>query len=117
MKKIYFLSTCDTCKRIMKENDFSGFEKREIKSQPVSEEELEEMKKLSSTYEALFSRRASKYKELGLKELSLTEQDYKKYILSDYTFLKRPVVIDDQKIFIGNDKKNLEALKNHLSNN
>jgi len=62
----------------------------------------------------LFSRRARKYKELGLKDQTLTEEDYKNYILSDYTFLKRPVIIDKDKIFIGSDKKNLEVLSAHF---
>lgn len=115
MKKIYYLKTCDTCRRIMKEMDFSGFEKQEIKTESITEAQLDEMKKLAGSYEALFSRKAKKYKEMGLKDVVLDEKDYKNYILSDYTFLKRPVVIDGKEIFIGNEKKNLERLMLHLS--
>ncbi|MDM1073267.1 hypothetical protein HX001_12320 [Empedobacter brevis] len=114
MKKIFFLKSCDTCKRIMKEFDFTGFELHEIKSTAISEEELAEMKDLAGSYEALFSRRAQNYKKLGLKDQQLSEEDIKNYILSDYTFLKRPVVVDGNKIFIGNEKKNLEALGQYL---
>src|SRR5690554_254122 len=110
MKKIYYLQTCDTCKRIMKQFDFEGFEIQNIKTESITESQLEAMKALAGSYEALFSRRARKYKELGLKDQTLTEEDYKNYILSDYTFLKRPVIIDGDKIFIGSDKKNLEVL-------
>ena len=114
MKKVFFLKTCDTCKRIMKEFDFTGFDLHEIKSTAITAEELEEMKNLAGSYEALFSRRAQNYKKLGLKDQQLSEDDIKNYILSDYTFLKRPVVIDGDKIFIGNKKKNLEALGQYL---
>lgn len=114
MKKIFFLKTCDTCKRIMKELDFTGFDLHEIKSTAISEDELVEMKDLAGSYEALFSRRAQNYKKLGLKDQQLSEDDIKNYILSDYTFLKRPVVVDGEQIFIGNEKKNLEALGQHL---
>lgn len=114
MKKIFFLKTCDTCKRIMKELDFTGFDLHEIKSTAISEEELAEMKNLAGSYEALFSRRAQNYKKLGLKDLQLSEDDIKNYILTDYTFLKRPVVVDGDKIFVGNEKKNLEALGQYL---
>ena len=69
------------------------------------------MKKMAGSDEALFSRRALKYKELGLKDKALTEKDYRNYILEEYTFLKRPVVIINDKIFIGSEKKNVEALK------
>jgi len=115
MKKIYYLSTCDTCKRIMKEIGVdSTWEKQDIKTAPISEEQLEEMKALSGTYEALFSKRAQKYKALGLKDMNLTEADYKKYILQEYTFLKRPVVLLGEAIFIGNAKKVTEAIQKVL---
>ena len=114
MKKIFFLKTCDTCKRIMKELDFTGFDLHEIKSIAITEAELIEMKDLAGSYEALFSRRAQNYKKLGLKDQKLSEDEIKNYILSDYTFLKRPVVVDGDKIFIGNEKKNLEALGQYL---
>ena len=99
----------------MKEFDFTGFDLHEIKSTAITAEELEEMKNLAGNYEALFSRRAQNYKKLGLKDQQLSEDDIKNYILSDYTFLKRPVVVDGDKIFIGNEKKNLEALGQYLS--
>ncbi|ANH83343.1 hypothetical protein A8C56_22260 [Niabella ginsenosidivorans] len=114
MKKIYYLGTCDTCRKIMQEAGISstaGFEMQDIKTQPVTSAQLEAMKKLAGSYEALFSRRALLYKELGLKDQQLKEADYKKYILKEYTFLKRPVVIINDKIFIGSEKKTIAALK------
>lgn len=82
-----------------------------IKEEKITPVQLDEMKKMAGSYEALFSRRALKYKELGLKDKQLTEKDYRKFILEEYTFLKRPVVIMNEKIFIGSEKKNVEALK------
>lgn len=114
MKKVFYLKTCDTCKRILKELDFTSFELQDIKTTAITPDELEQMKELAGSYEALFSRRAQNYKKLGLKDILLTEEDIKNYILTDYTFLKRPVVIDMDAIFIGNEKKNLENLAAHL---
>jgi len=85
---------------------------QDIKFEKITPAQLEEMKKMAGSYEALFSRRAMKYKELGLKDKKLEEKDYRKYILEEYTFLKRPVVILNDKIFIGSEKKTVEALKN-----
>jgi arsenate reductase len=51
---------------------------------------------------------------MGLKDKKLTEDDYKKLILEEYTFLKRPVVILKDKIFVGSEKKNVAALKDAL---
>ncbi|WP_321297088.1 ArsC/Spx/MgsR family protein [Marinifilum fragile] len=115
MKKIYHLSSCTTCQRIIKELDIdSDFELQDIKTQKISADQLEEMKNLSGSYESLFSRRAIKYKELGLKEKVLSENDYRDYILSEYTFLKRPVLLIDGAIFVGNAKKTVENAKKAL---
>ncbi len=85
-----------------------------IKEEKISAAQLEEMKKKAGSYEALFSRRAIKYKEMGLKDRQLAEKDYKKLILDEYTFLKRPVVLYRDRIFIGSEKKNVQALKEAL---
>lgn len=110
MKKIYYLKTCDTCKRILKQLNLDEFELQEIKTQPITVKQLEEMHAVSKSYEALFSRRSKKYAAMDLKNQTLTEKDYKQLILEEYTFLKRPVTLIDSKIFIGNSKKNVEAL-------
>ncbi|MBC2843675.1 arsenate reductase family protein [Winogradskyella flava] len=112
MKKIYYLSTCDTCKRIMHSLNLSDdFELQDIKTQPISKYQIEHMRSLTDSYESLFSKRARLYKELGLKDKSLSEDNYKNYILEHYTFLKRPVVICNDQIFIGNSKKTIEGAK------
>lgn len=83
---------------------------QDIKFEKITEEQLDEMKKIAGSYASLFSRRAMKYKELGLKDKKLGEKEYRKFILEEYTFLKRPVVIIDDKIFIGSEKKTIESL-------
>ena len=117
MHKIYTLSTCDTSKRILKPVDNSKFSIKDIKKESISKAELEEMKGLAGSYENLFSRRSRTYISMGLKDKELNEEEYKSYILKDYTFLKRPVVIIGEEIFIGNQKKNVEALYEKLKIN
>jgi arsenate reductase len=116
MRKIYHLGNCTTCQAIIKETkiDKKGFEMQDIKPEKITPAQLDQMKKMAGSYEALFSRRALKYKELGLKNKRLSEADYREYILEEYTFLKRPVIIINEKIFVGNDKKTVEALKKEL---
>jgi arsenate reductase len=91
-----------------------GFVQQDIKTEPITVGQIEEMKNLAGSYEALFSRVARKYKSMGLKDKNLGEDDYRTYILEEYTFLKRPVFIIEDEIFIGNSKKNVEALKAKL---
>ncbi|MDG1805196.1 ArsC/Spx/MgsR family protein [Flavicella sp.] len=114
MKKIYYLKTCDTCKRILKELNLEGVTLQEIKTESITASQLEEMYALSGSYEDLFSKRAQLYKSRGLKDQQLTEEDFKNLILETYTFLKRPVAIINDEIFIGNSKKNIEALTEAL---
>lgn len=115
MKKIYYLSTCDTCKRILKELDPSAEVKlQDIKEFPILDEELELLKSHSGSYEALFSKRARLYKERGLNAKELTEEDYRELLLEHYTFLKRPVILVEEEIFIGNARKTVEAAKEAL---
>ncbi|MDB4202568.1 arsenate reductase [Polaribacter sp.] len=111
MKKVYFLQTCDTFRRILKEVNTTGFESQEIKSNPVNVPQLEEMHQRSGSYEALFNKRAKLYKALDLKNKTLSEADYRQYILEEYTFLKRPVFMVEDSIFIGNSKNVIAALK------
>lgn len=112
MKKVYFLKTCNTCLRIIKDLNLpSDFIYQDIKTEPITVKQIEEMAELSGSYEALFSKRAKLYKEMDLKNQDLTEKDFKHYILEHYTFLKRPVIIINDQIFIGNTAKVVELAK------
>jgi len=116
MRKIYYLKTCDTSLRILKNFSTEKFELIDIKHHPITIIQLDEMVKLSGTYEVLFSKRAKKYHQMDLKNQVLTEKDYRRLLLDEYTFLKRPVVILDKQIFVGSSKNNvnnlLEAVRN-----
>ncbi|MCK0123035.1 hypothetical protein MWU76_01350 [Gelidibacter sp. F2691] len=115
MNTIYHLKTCSTCVRIIKALNLpSDVVLQDIKSQPITPSQLEELHKLAGSYEALFSKRAQLYKTLGLKDQSLTEEDYKNYILEHYTFLSRPVLVYNNQIFIGNSPKTVEAAQNAI---
>jgi len=116
MKKIYHLSTCTTCKKILKELDPpTSFTLQDLKKESITGEQLDEMRELSGSYEALFSKRAQLYKERDLKNEDISEELYKNLILEHYTFLKRPVIINNDQIFIGNAKKTVEAAKRSIN--
>ncbi|WP_430467000.1 arsenate reductase family protein [Winogradskyella ouciana] len=115
MKKVFYLSTCNTCMRIINELDLSSdFHLQDIKTEAITQYQLENMRSLTNSYESLFSKRARLYKELDLKNKNLTEEDYKNHILKHYTFLKRPVIIFNDQIFIGNSKKTVASAKQAL---
>lgn len=105
MKRIFYLSTCDTCKRILNSWNTEGIYLQDIKTEPITPAQLDNMIALAGSAEALFSKRARKYKEMGLKNSNLSGADIRQLILSEYTFLKRPVLLMDDQIFVGNSQK------------
>jgi arsenate reductase len=111
IKKIYYLSTCSDSRRVIKQlGGMPDFEKQEIKSSPVTPAQLEDLKELAGTYDALFSRNAVKYRTMKLTERRLSEKEIRDLILGEYTFLKRPVIVLGQKIFIGHQEKTIQAV-------
>lgn len=115
MLKVFYLSTCSTCKRILSEVELPAeYKLVDVKSNPISAEDLAKMYALEGTYETLFNKRAQLYKQRDLKSKNLSEEDYKNLLLEHYTFLKRPVFLFQDQIFVGNAKKNLQELKSYL---
>ena len=107
---IFHLGNCTTCQGILKRiPNLKSFTLREIKGDPITPAELDDMKKLAGSYEALFSRIALKYRSMGLNTVALTEKDYRRLILQEYTFLKRPVMVLGGEIFVGHAPKVVAA--------
>jgi len=91
--------------------DTSDFILQEIKTAPITVKQLDEVYALTKSYEVLFSRRAKKYKQMDLKNQELAEKDFRQLILDEYTFLKRPVIINDSEVYVGNKKKRVDIFK------
>tara|TARA_B100000575_G_scaffold189042_1_gene152291 strand:- start:489 stop:842 length:354 start_codon:yes stop_codon:yes gene_type:complete len=110
MKKIYYLKSCSTNQRILKQMNLSeDVILQNIKEENIDEATLDQLKERVGSYEALFSKKAMKYRALGLHNMDLAEADYKRFMLDEYTFLKRPFIINEDEIFIGNSKSVISA--------
>ncbi len=106
MKKIYYLKTCSTCQRIMKEwNVDDSFELQNIKVEKMTGAQVDQMIEMAGSASELFSKRSMKYRAMGLHERDLSEAEMRQLIIDEYTFLKRPVLILGDSIFVGNSKK------------
>ena len=119
MKKIFHLSSCNSCERVIDELKLKNkkFIFQDLKTEPITEQQLEELKDKAGSYEALFSKIARKYRALGLHEKVLSENEYKNFILKEYTFLKRPVILIKDSIFIGSSKNTLLEAKKRVDLN
>ena len=112
MRIFYYLSSCDTCKRIAKELELDNtILQIDIKKNPLSHSEIETIYKIVGNYEDLINKRSQIYKQRKLKDQNLKEKDYKNLLLEHYTFLKRPVLLYDSHSFIGNASKTTAAAK------
>ncbi|MGJ8683246.1 MAG: arsenate reductase family protein [Nonlabens sp.] len=116
MKNLFiYLESCNTCKRIQAELNLpASVALQNTKEQPVTLEQIEFLKEQSGSYESLFNRRAQLYRGRGLHEKNLTEADYKNLLLDHYTFIMRPILIYNNKAYIGNSKKVVAAAKESL---
>lgn len=86
----------------MKELDsLNEFELIDIKSTNIDSKTLDFLKEKAGSYKALFSKRAIKYKTLGLKDKNLSDEAFRQLIMDEYTFLKRPVLIDGDRVVVG----------------
>src|SRR5690606_7295774 len=109
--KIFRLANCTTCQRILKEiPKLDRFGLQEIKTEPITAKQLDELKEMAGSYDALFSRKAMKYRSMGLHERELSEKEMRDLILQEYTFLKRPVIVIGDGIFIGNAPRTVKAM-------
>ncbi|MDQ0594676.1 arsenate reductase-like glutaredoxin family protein [Chryseobacterium ginsenosidimutans] len=117
MKKVFYLNTCDTCRKILGQFSLKGWELREIKKEPITKDELEAMYEQTKSYEALFSKKSTQIKLRELDIKTLGESDFKELLLDHYTFLKRPVFLTDNEIFIGSDKENLGKIRAFFNSN
>lgn len=109
--KVFHLSHCTTCKKILDNLQTDICEVHDIKENRITAKDLDAMAKITGSYESLFSRKALLYQKLGLKDKKLTEEDYRNFILMDYTFLKRPVVWKGKQVFAGHTKDAILGIK------
>lgn len=116
MNIAFTLPTCKTCQKIF--DDLNPEEKGcqiiNIKVEGIKAEHLDAMKAHTSSYEALFSRRAMKFRSMGLADKKLSEQDYRTLIMGEYTFLKRPVFLFKDAVTVGSRKSEIERARGLL---
>ncbi len=106
MNDIYFygLPNCTTCQKALRRLDYHrvpNVEKRNIKEEPLDRAEIEKLAKMLGGAENLFSRRSTKYRELGLRDKAISETEMLDLMAGEYTFLKRPILVVGNKAVAG----------------
>jgi len=86
-------TTCQKAKRRLERHRVSVTTFRDIKEEPLEREEVEKLVKTLGGASELFSRRAVKYREMKLNERDLSDAEMIDLMTTDYTFLKRPILV------------------------
>jgi arsenate reductase len=113
--KIYQLLHCSTCQRTAAELEARGvrFESRNIRQQPLSRTEVTNLARLAGGVDKLFSRRALAYRRRNLHERTLAPEEMIDLMTEDDTFIRRPIVMQGERIMPGCTARQLEGfLKN-----
>ena len=103
---------CTTCQRALqylRDRGVSISRFRDLKAEPLQRSEVEELARKAGGLEKLFSRRAMKYRQMGLHERQLTDDDLLRLMTEEYTFVTRPVIVRGDRATAGFSKKRLDA--------
>ena len=116
MNFFLLLSTCSTCKQIIKKLNLpDDVEIIDIKRFPISLTQIEVIKTKKGSYKSLINNRAQLFKQLNVDTKKLTEEKAKQLLNDHYTFLKRPVLVYKEKVFVGNSKEEIESAKKWIN--
>jgi arsenate reductase len=83
---------------------------RDLKAQPLEHAEVEDLVRKVGGAEKLFSKRAMKYRQMGLHEQTLSEDDLLRLMTEEYTFITRPVIVRDDRATAGFSARRLDEL-------
>ena len=110
---VYGLPHCSTCQKAVAYLEGKGVEVdrfRDLKTDRLSADEVRALAERVGGVEKLFSRRAMKYRQMGLHEREVSEEEMLRLMTEEYTFVTRPLVVAGQGAVAGFAPKRLDAL-------
>ncbi|QQE80365.1 arsenate reductase family protein [Alicyclobacillus sp. SO9] len=105
--EFYGYKKCSTCRKAFKDLEEKGIETEFqdfVKTPPTKEQLREWAKRVDGGIEALANPRGTRYRELGLKGKSLTEEEWLDLLSQDGKLLRRPLLIGDDFFVVGYDQ-------------
>jgi arsenate reductase len=110
---VYWLPHCTTCQKAvayLQEKGVPIAAFRDLKAQPLQRAEVEDLARKVGGVEKLFSKRAMKYRKLGLHEREVSEDEMAQLMADEYTFITRPVIVHGDRATAGFSAKRVDAL-------
>lgn len=114
MIKIYMSPSCSSCRKVrawFKEQDIP-FQEINIMKEELTEDDLKEMleKSLDGTDE-IISTRSKIFKEQNIDVDKMSLSELLSFIKANPTILKRPIIVDDDKIQVGYNADEIEIFE------
>ena len=107
---------CSTCKKAINwldENGFSYEYRHIVENNPTADELKDWYEKSGLPLKRFFNTSGLKYKELGLKDKipGMSEDEIFELLSTDGMLVKRPILIDGDKVLVGFKEAEWESLK------
>ncbi|HEX8696841.1 MAG TPA: ArsC/Spx/MgsR family protein [Longimicrobium sp.] len=110
---VYWLPYCTTCQKALqylRDRQVTVRTLRDLKAQPLEEAEVRDLARKVGGAEKLFSKRAMKFRKMGLHEKELSEDDLVRLMAEEYTFVTRPVIVRGDHATAGFSAKRVDEL-------
>jgi Spx/MgsR family transcriptional regulator len=109
---IYGIKNCDSVRKARKlfktlDIEYSLFD---FKENSVTQEDIEKWVTLGATVDELFNKRGTTYRTLKLKELNLDDSNKKEWLAKENMLIKRPVIVNGNKITVGYNEAKIEEI-------
>ena len=87
------------------------FDRRDYFNEPFTEDELRGLfDEIGMTPTELLSKRSKAYKELGLADREVSDEELIQLIPDNPTLIRRPIVVKDGQAVVGFNQSKIEAL-------
>ena len=110
---VYWLPYCTTCQKALqylRDRQVTVRTLRDLKAQPLEEAEVRDLARKVGGADKLFSKRAMKFRKMGLHEKELSEDDLIRLMAEEYTFVTRPVIVRGDRATAGFSAKRVDEL-------
>ena len=110
MIQVYGIKNCNKVRDTFKwldENEVE-YEFVDIKKEPLTKDELQSFVNQIGL-DVLINRRGMKWRQLGLKDKNLSDEELFDELLEHQVMIKRPVLVEGEAILVGYDEDAFEA--------
>ncbi|MEX0722654.1 MAG: arsenate reductase family protein [Gracilimonas sp.] len=94
-------------KKWMEENEVE-YEFIDVKKDPFTRDELKELE-FKVGLDVLVNKRGRKWRDLGLADKDLSDDELFEQLLKHQTMIKRPVLLKEESVLVGYDEESFEA--------